>query len=62
MIQILTVYVHLIGKIKGIIVILQQVLNLMYKLPEEGTGVSKQVAVLKVYTDLFYRMYICLLS
>jgi len=49
-------------KIKGTIVILQQVLNLVYKLPEEGRDVPKQVAVLKDSTDLFCLMCICLVS
>jgi len=52
---------HFVGKIKDIIAILQQVLNLVYKLPEEGRDVSKQVAVLKVYTDMFCLMRIGLI-
>jgi len=48
--------------IKGTVVILQQVLNLVYLLLEEGRDVPKQVAALKGSTDLFCLMCICLVS
>jgi hypothetical protein len=50
------------GKMKGTVFILQQVLNFVYKLPEEGRDVPKQVAVLKDCTDMFCLMCICLVS
>jgi hypothetical protein len=50
------------GKIKGTDVILQQVLNLVYKLPEEDRDVPKHVTALKYCTDLFCLMCISLVS
>jgi hypothetical protein len=34
-------------------IVFQQVLNLVYELPEDGTDVSKHVGVVKDYTDMF---------
>ena len=47
---------------KDIIAVLQQDLNLVYKLPEEGRDVPKQVAVVKDYRDMFCLMCIGLVS